>query len=107
MNWKCVFLSSLAPCGSCGVFKNLRLVFHPFRSTCMKKHCQNRLCRPDSSNHVDTVAKKKGEKQFGRSILILFFAWGPFIYYVSTCGGGGGVRKCQFLLILNTKNMLT
>ena len=29
---------------------------------------------------------------------------GPFIYYVSTCGGGGGVRKCQFLLILSTKN---
>ena len=32
---------------------------------------------------------------------------GPFIYYVSTCRGGGGVRKCQFLLILSTKNMLT
>ena len=32
--------------------------------------------------------------------------WGPFIYYVSTCRGEGGVRKCQFLLILSTKNML-
>ena len=32
---------------------------------------------------------------------------GPFIYYVSTCRGGGEVRKCQFLLTLSTKNMLT
>ena len=31
---------------------------------------------------------------------------GTFIYYVSTCRGGGVVRKCQFLLILSTKNML-
>ena len=33
------------------------------------------------------------------------FPQGPFIYYVSTCRGE--VRKCQFLLILSTKNMLT
>ena len=32
---------------------------------------------------------------------------GPFIYYVSTCRGEGqGVRKCQILHILRTKNIL-
>ena len=32
---------------------------------------------------------------------------GPFIYYVITCRGGGGFRKCQFLIIFSTKNMIT
>jgi hypothetical protein len=33
----------------------------------------------------------------------------PFIYYVSTCRWDGGDQKikCQFLLILSTKNMFT
>ena len=34
------------------------------------------------------------------------FTKGLSIYYVSTCRRGGG-KKCQFLLILSTKNMLT
>ena len=35
-----------------------------------------------------------------------YFNREPFIYYVSTWRGGGGVRKCQFLLTLSTKNLV-
>ena len=33
---------------------------------------------------------------------VTHICWGAFIYYINTCRGG--VRKCQFLIILSTKN---
>ena len=36
-------------------------------------------------------------------VVYLWQAEGPFIYYVITCRGGEGVRKCQFLIIFSTK----
>ena len=42
----------------------------------------------------------------GKKCSLHCVGWGPIIYYVSTCRGEGGVRKCKLLLIFSTKNML-
>ena len=50
---------------------------------------------------------KISEHHFPHLLLDSTLAWGPFIYYVSTCKGEGGlVRKWQFLPISSTETML-
>ena len=97
-----VFLSSLSTCGSCGASKNSNCRFFVLfvlfilhlrgipiwdskvssrkeeTSTVMKKHYKNLSFRPASSNHVDTVAKKKVRNNL--DIQFWFYFWLAWYY---------------------------